>query len=292
MQFTGFAEEVETLSFINTRNILSNAKSMAVTISSYVQDTNKTWPNVTIPDFDARAAQILAKSNAAYVALLVHVGTSEKERQEWEMFSVQNQGWIQDGLDAMGVNMEALPISPVIHNLTGPAEYENYPHPYYSPVWQLSPPPEDPLVINYDFMTGAGYSSASTGLGSGRTNAVIEVLGESMILQPIYEDVQTPSNLEAESKIVGVVTVGVPWEFYFQRILPDDTAPILLVLKECELSIWTYEIHGREVLLLSNEADLHDPQYDFLGVYGTFEHDYGNETNNSEQGYSNECPID
>jgi hypothetical protein len=65
-----------------------------------------------------------------------------------------------------------------------------------------------------------------------------------------------------ELKMVGVVLVTFQWERYFQNILSDDVAGIILVLSSaCSSDVFTFEINGGDVLPLG-PGDLHDTRYD------------------------------
>ena len=73
--------------------------SLAVAIVSYARATNQTWPNVTIPDFAYRAANVLELSDA-FVLSTVPVVTNET-RLGWEAYSGSDAlDWVDQTLAA------------------------------------------------------------------------------------------------------------------------------------------------------------------------------------------------
>ena len=76
-----------------------------------------------------------------------------------------------------------------------------------------------------------------------------------------------------ENKFVGMVTAGIPWETYFQDILPEGTPPVHVVLQDtCGRFKWTYEIDGYVVTQIDDGQDVHDQRYDYLRVDGALHH--------------------
>jgi hypothetical protein len=80
----------------NLDRTLTALDSFAVTAISYAKDTNSTWPRVTIPDFEVRAAKIRALSKAVYLTNYILV--DRDEREEWETYAEQNQGWVDESI--------------------------------------------------------------------------------------------------------------------------------------------------------------------------------------------------
>lgn len=65
-------------------------------ISLVDHDPNMQWPFVTLPDFEYRAASTCRLADLVNLVLAVRVET--EERKAWEEYSVENQGWRQEGL--------------------------------------------------------------------------------------------------------------------------------------------------------------------------------------------------
>lgn len=73
--------------------------TMSVTITSYTgsQGNGSSWPHVTLPDFDYRSAS--AMRNGGGISIGLHPLVYRENRQEWEAFSSQAQGWRRQGLE-------------------------------------------------------------------------------------------------------------------------------------------------------------------------------------------------
>lgn len=78
--------------------------SFANQVTSYALATNSSWPNVAIPDFERRAGYTLQLAEVASL-VIIPIVTSE-ERRSWEEFSVDNEGWLADGLAVQGIPKE------------------------------------------------------------------------------------------------------------------------------------------------------------------------------------------
>ena len=155
-------------------------------MTSYTLDaTGVRWPFITLPRFEERVSAVRSSANLEILGFLPVVETMERE--DWEAYSVQEQGWIQESytsanpaadlgsrLDSKsnhsntdgGTSIVIIPtsqpaglqdysISPTISISSG-GEY--IPHPSkgpYAPMWQLSPPPppSESAVINTDLMS-------------------------------------------------------------------------------------------------------------------------------------------
>jgi hypothetical protein len=126
------------VSAIHAANILSTVTGLSTTITSYVLDQNLTFPYVTIPHFEERAAGVLELSGAQDVSLCQII--QEDRRSEWESWSVQNQ-WIPEPYRPEGVPKNASIIVPFIFGVgvEGPHPVESKPDQALYPVWQLAP---------------------------------------------------------------------------------------------------------------------------------------------------------
>ena len=279
IQFADFAAEIVEVSDINAKNIQSTIFSMGTTISSYAEDTGKTFPFVKIPHFEERGQVLLDISGARHVSLNLLV--AKDEREKWEEFSVANQGWVQEGLDAQGKDVEAYPITPYIHrrdddNFIVPNEEADD---MYSVVWQVTPAPEVPTLVNHNAMSTNFSDIVELLEATNREtfspiledeNEITAYVGqpESYLVQPVFKEVTGET---MEKTFVGYINALLPWDNYFKNIIPDNLAPMHLVLKNTCGQVVTFEVIGPKVNVLSVEEDLHDPFYDPLEVNTHFQ---------------------
>jgi hypothetical protein len=65
--------------------------------TSHAQFTNSTWPFVTLPDFERRGVATIELAEVMSMVMVPFV--TDDTREDWEAYSVANQGWFQEGLD-------------------------------------------------------------------------------------------------------------------------------------------------------------------------------------------------
>jgi Adenylate and Guanylate cyclase catalytic domain len=283
---------VKTLAAIHTNNIFSTIQNLATGITSYTYNTNKLWPYVVVPDFPARAAQIHELGGANYVALSMIVSMAGNDsttnaKFEWERFANENhQGWITEGLEWEGSNETATTrITPVIFSTNSDGEFEpdDGDQPFYLPTWQTAPV----IVpyVNFNPMNSYVDPADIVHIETKRHGTLLEGFGESIILHPVFERVDREDGLirnpdhdhtddHDHNAMVGTLSAGIPWTYYFESILPDGTPPIHAVLKDtCGRLTYTYEINGDHVTRISDSEDLHDPKYNYLRVEGSLHHE-------------------
>lgn len=68
-------------------------ESFSVDITSYALAAKLVWPLVTIPDFPIRGLAARLQMNADAIGLIPIV--SKAQREDWETYATQNQGWIR-----------------------------------------------------------------------------------------------------------------------------------------------------------------------------------------------------
>jgi len=77
---------------------LGGADAMVVSMVSYANATNQTWPFVTIPDFGVRAEKIMGLTNAIYMSLLLYV--TPEQRDKWQKYSAEHgPQWVEQTLE-------------------------------------------------------------------------------------------------------------------------------------------------------------------------------------------------
>jgi hypothetical protein len=71
--------------------------SLSVTLTSYAGSRSSGWPNVTLPDFDYRAASTLSIGRS--IAVELHPLVYRENMREWEEFSFHAQEWRREDLE-------------------------------------------------------------------------------------------------------------------------------------------------------------------------------------------------
>ena len=77
---------------------LGGADAMVVSMVSYANATNQTWPFVTIPDYGVRADKIMGLTNAIYITMFMYVAPGQ--RYQWQNYSAEHgKQWVEQTLD-------------------------------------------------------------------------------------------------------------------------------------------------------------------------------------------------
>lgn len=270
-------------------------ESFSFSLTSYAAFTNKTWPFVTLPDFEVKAAS--ARALAGSVSLTFSPLVTAEEKKEWEVYSVQNREWVQQGLDfeeRFGIeridyrSLQTNPNTAVISSFDQsgdrlPAQGDG---PFF-PVWQSSPVAERMINLDLDsievFSVGidAVWENGNSVLGQAEVGSTIgegtlEAFRSSwskdaskfyegegpvvMLFVPIYDELEPATRTST-----GVLVSLSFWESFMHRVLPSDQGGLYAVIKsECGDS-YTYTINGDTVVYVG-EGDLHDQRFNDMSI--------------------------
>lgn len=246
--------------------MLQNA---AATATSFALATQQTWPRLVIPHFAERSSGL---RDLARTPLVVFSPLVKDERISWETFSTENQGWTEEGYAFQGMTVPYAPIRQKIHeDLADATALEPTAPAPFSPVWQMSPVPENLTVINFDLLSNDRFLALEEYVDEHRTAAISdvfpisEILGSSIdledgkprsiTLQPIFSD------FADMSAVVGHYLAVVEWERYFAGVLHDGANGVVVVLRNSCNKAYTFVVHGHEATFIG-EGDLHDSSYD------------------------------
>jgi hypothetical protein len=247
--------------------VLENA---ATTATSLALASQQQWPNVVIPDYAERTSGL--REIATGATMLVFSPVVEANRTLWEQFSVDNQGWTLEGHMFQGSTTAITSIPPKIHeDLKTGSPLSDFSPPPYSPVWQMSPVPDDLTAVNYDLKANEDYQKLEAYVDENRVAAIsavvdmADVLGESyednddeiprsIALQPIFSD------LTDTSIIVGHYMAVVEWSNFFSDVLHEGANGVIVVLKNSCGQAFTYVVNGSEATFVG-EGDQHDSDF-------------------------------
>jgi class 3 adenylate cyclase len=139
-------------------NTLGATDAFIVKMMAYADNSNSTWPFVTMPHFAVQATKLL-KLSKAFSMSVNHIVQPE-QRAEWQEYASNNDGWLEDSLDVQEKDEDWKHSIDRVYNtsyeltgflpdfsagiIEGPTPYMNT----YLPSWQQAP-----MVPN----SGAGY---------------------------------------------------------------------------------------------------------------------------------------
>ena len=167
---------------------------------------------------------------------------------------------------------------------------------FYAPVWQISPPPKKPTLINYNILADANSAGTLNAIQVSGNRAVVSELLKTSSIDFFYKDLMTNeehwgyhssssandetartsgafphsstiapvrASFDANSRIVGFVAGTWSWDPIFSRLLPEGTNGVYAVLSNSCAQVVTYRISGPTAFFLG-EGDLHETKYDYL----------------------------
>lgn len=249
----------------------SSARQMAV-------DGVSPWPFYTLPDFEKLGSASRSISGTQVLAFAPVVANTS--RAQWEKYSVENQWWIDEGLEDLGIDTEDVQkenITEYIFNITEDGKVPDKNVPEYSPIWQTSPAPVDTSGINYNIRNFPAFLRLVNHVERAKTSAISEVLDaaeffdttasetvlenkpESLAVLPVFDIPQSRG-----TKIVGHLIAIIEWSQVFSNILQEGHSGVIVILEAfCgEFSTTTtFEVNGPDVLYVG-DGDLHDSAYD------------------------------
>lgn len=261
------------MSNVKGKNILAVLNIFSTLLSSTAIHDDATWPFFTLPDFEKFGAGSRALSGALLLAFTPVV--ANKDRANWEIYSVQNQWWVQQGLDDLGIDKTPRNISSFIYRKTTRSFVpELVDLEEYSPIWQMSPAPTDTSVVNFNLFNHPTFKRLVEFAIYTRKSAISEVLDTSLVFgtsaPQVGDDPQSIAVLpvfkepnDAESDIIGFIVAVIPWGQFFENIIQDGQNGVFAVLEESCGNAFTYKVDGGNATFFG-VGDLHDQAYDSI----------------------------
>ena len=285
----------------------------AGTVTSYALDTNARWPNVTIPNFEMRGSTSNEISQALQMTLSPLVAA--EDRVKWEAYANAHQEWLDESLEQavdLGIDMYdggvhsdmRAPISSSIQSLEtfvgsigqtyAVLDGEEVDLGYYAPIWQQSPFPHDPSIVNFDLLAHPVFRRLYRWILKTGRPVLSEVFDmeflyksaisdeskhpHSVLMQPVFPET---FKYESGESMVAFMTMVLRWDTFFDNILPEGANGLIVVLSGSCGGVFSYQLNGPQVEFLGYE-DNHDPNYDYLMV----ESDFISQINNEQQDVS------
>lgn len=273
---------MEELVHDEARDVFLTVENFATTITSYSIATRASWPFVSLPHFEVRGMELNALANSLLIAFSPLVQTDQRE--EWEIYANGVQGWIQEGVEfnkelhaEYQYEVEHLEdIYPAIYEDINDRTPDLGAGPYL-PVWQQSPAPHDPHVIHYNLFRHDVFDRVFHGMNETLGPVLSEATSleffyggsirdevdhpHSVLMQPVMEDFNDTHH--DSSHIMGAVIAVLPWDHYFENILPPEAHGIIVVMKDTCGDVFSYQVDGAHAIFLGYE-DFHDPEYAHL----------------------------
>lgn len=268
---------MEDLVHAEAKNVFLTVTNFCTIITSEALSSQAKWPFISMPHFEVRGIQMneLAKSLMIGFSPVVQ----EEDKKAWELYSTTMQGWIREGVD---YNIELHKdfmwqvehlesIEPHIFNFLDSAKNDPDPTPVpvngkgpFLPVWQQAPAPHDPYIINYNLFDNEVFERVYHGMNTTLEPVISEATRldwyyegairddpthpHSFMLQPIFKDFEKTHR--DSSHVMGAAIAILPWDHYFENILPPEAHGIHVVMKDTCGDQFTYLVNGAEAIFV------------------------------------------
>jgi hypothetical protein len=162
-QYEMAVQTISDASRYQLSNFYSAMRDMSNSITSQAIISDQPWPFVTLKQWEVQALHAREKSNVEKLIIVPTVARDELER--WNNYAVFRYGWMVESKEIlMKAGSSVLEIDMFQDGRIGPNIYmpgENgLPMPVetqregpYHPMWQQSPPPFEPYLINLEMMS-------------------------------------------------------------------------------------------------------------------------------------------
>ena len=261
------------MSTSSAENQFGAVRSLSVAVTSHALNApNNTWPFVSLPNFEARAKELLELSRADTIIFAPIV--PRKNKGAWESYSVVNQGWIVEGLEFQGLeDVDPGSIPDSIYPFENADSMSNNID-FYVPLWQVGRAPTNSSVVNVDLLSHSAFRQSILDILEVKQGLLSEVVNvdfllesttggklddqpRSLIFEPVLRD------FEEDSDVVGFVIAVVPWQSYFVELLPAKTDGFLVEVQDMCGAEFTYVINGPKAIYFG-EGGLHKAKYESM----------------------------
>jgi hypothetical protein len=220
-----------------------------------------------VPDFQETASEILITGLTEVVGFAPLV--SEAERSQWELYSVESQGWLEDYRQEQAAVFSLEQVSAAI--VDGSSDIVA---PIFVPFWQMYPvSAETAELVNVDMITNTEGVVGREILESVTRNVDMltsvenstfaplpRVPRSSFMISPVVNGAASSANT-----IGAILWATLEWDFVFSGKLPNETGRVLIeVQNDCGVRM-SYSVRGRESTFLGYDL-LHDDEFDDLAV--------------------------
>jgi hypothetical protein len=231
-QFESFSDEIASAAESYAYIIFGNVRALSIALTSYSRESSSVWPNVTLSNFDIRTAETeeLRDAEPVIYAPLVSVDSLT----EWEAYSLEHQGWIDEDWSYRDASVDAGDISPnVYYSTSNKNETPQSSRSVHFPVWQTGPVPHNASIINFDLYQHPMFRNMIDDVmdinhtvmsGVADFNFLLDPIipdhvsdghPRSVIFEPVFDDFH-----ENTSRLTGIVVAELAWENMLKNVLP------------------------------------------------------------------------
>jgi class 3 adenylate cyclase len=297
VKFNFFAKAISDSTEIKANRKFSSLRGLSKSITSYSMSAGRSWPLVSFPDFETQTSEVSNLSEAELIAFAPIV--SKNEKSNWEAFAVENQGWIQEGLDVQGLSdVSPGEIAGELYPFSDEVDMAQDPE-VLVPLWQIGKAPTNSSIVMMDLNTHPSFKRTFSDVLDIEHVLLSDVVDldfliefstdaderidqpRSYILTPVFDTFQD------DAKVAGFVIAVLPWESYFTNILPEGTDGFVVHVKDSCGSEFTYELNGPRAEYVG-KGDHQDYKYEGIHQSSSFAESarYGGESSAAHCDYT------
>jgi hypothetical protein len=268
------------------KELFSSMRNVAEHVSNEARTNGETFPFVTLPFFEVIGAQARQVSGieALYWGPLLP-GASDESL--WAYYSDAHQNWLTESrkieLSRGNTNLGEYGNSSIIPFIWESNELGEVVPPsgkgHHQPIWQISPPPFSPHVVNYNLRHAYNIDRVHEAASTLR-HGVIDRVTDSSLYSGLFQSIQTheayhdtlvqkekgenytasmqPHTLFVEpiyadlfnqdtSPIVAHAFGLMTWDRYVADLLPEGVSGITVVIRNTCGQTFTYDLNENDV---------------------------------------------
>lgn len=237
--------------------------TLSTTIDASVEKSTSPWPTKTFDNYERVVSDFLAVAHSRFLAFSPYV--KESERPAWDQYAVVNQGWIANSYKEAGIaaTPQDIPVKPygfnaagsIVPTFQGPA----------MPLWQISSPPNDTSIVNFDLLSDSLFANAFTVALEKKTAAFTDLLRSNNLLSQVYAETSPESAILypmfRDNTVVASVLSIISWDAFMDNLYHEHMNGIYVVLKNSCDQVYTYKM-GKNGVDAVGQGDLHEKEYE------------------------------
>jgi len=273
--FHDFAQEILDTADAKAKIFLGKLGSLSDTQTSYSLDTNRAWPNTTLPNFDIRTTEQFETKAGAELYIFAPI-VNRTEGSGFEAYAWENQGWIKEDLELRGLGkIKPGKIPRRIYSFSSDYEEEALSSNNYVPIWQISPVPTTADIILLDLYTHPSFQRMIDDCTIVKHTLLSEVVDRKFLsnsiqtldrdserddfprsyaIEPIFE------TFSDDPDLVGFIFAVIPWDTYFLDVLPPGTNGFIVRILDSCGTTFSFRLDGADVTYLGGQFDP-NPKY-------------------------------
>ncbi|KAL3939709.1 MAG: hypothetical protein SGARI_001271, partial [Bacillariaceae sp.] len=293
-------------------------ETTAITVASYAKTNDDTWPFQTFPHYEEVVSQFRDVSGTGVLALAPIL---DRFNEQWEIYSVENQGWLDESYKTIGWDVEPYPIQGAVWEIDDSGLTVQSTEAVTLPLWQRSEPPKDTSIINFNLLSDERVATTFQPVLEhhyGEIGPIMDMTAivgsnneesesfanandtpESLFLQPVLEledEGLSFAELHERSEVKAAIVASLLWDDFYSGLYHDtEGGDGMVVVTEVtcqgqdDAIVFSYALHGTSPEYLGF-GDHHNPKYESL-VHHAYLDDHSHADNSDHHIHNEVEPV-